>query len=182
MNRGEYYLYLIDRISGRGQARGPRHTLLLSYLFDTPFRWSYKIPTDANRAKDGQLLRDRYANETGDYILYEDKKEACNVLEMLVALSIRIEEDITGDPGNDHPEKWFWTMIRNLRLDDVTDRRFDERKVLKILDIWMARGFEPDGKGGLFPLKRPNRDQRLVSIWDQMNYYLNENLKGEELL
>lgn len=177
MNRGEYYLYLINEVP----RRGARYNMLLSYLFDTPFRWSFKIMSDANRAKDGQLLRDRYANDTGDYILYEDKREPCNVLEMMVALAIRIEEDITGDPGDDHPEKWFWEMIDNLGLDKQTDRNFDERMTKKILDIWMLRKFDEDGKGSLFPLKCLPKDQRLLSIWDQMNLYLNENLKGDFL-
>jgi hypothetical protein len=175
MNIGEYYLYLTDRVS-RG---GARYNLLLSYLFETPFRWSYKIPTDANRAKDGQLLRDRYANDTGDYILYEDKRERCNVLEMMVALSIRIEEDITGEPGDDHPERWFWEMIENLGLNKFSDRSFDERRVNDILNKWMLRSFRDNGEGGLFPLKHPLKDQRLVPIWDQMNLYLNERLKGD---
>lgn len=178
MNRQEYFTYLTDRIyEGRST-----HTLLLSFLFDTEYRWSFKIPTDANRAKDGIMLRDRYANETGDYLTYSDKAEPCNLLEMLVALCIRIEEDITGEPGNDHPEKWFWEIIKNLGLYGMTDKRFREREAQNIIDIWLRRQYMPDGKGGAFPLSEPAKDQRLVSIWDQMNYYLNEQLKGEFVL
>lgn len=177
MNREEYFTYLKDKIS-RGKAN---HNLLLAYLFDTPFIWSYKIPTDANRSKDGKCLRDRYANETGDYLMYDDRVEACNVLEMLVALSIRIEEDIMAEPGNEHPEVWFWEMIKNLGLDMMSDSRFWEKNVRGILEIWLGRQFEEDGRGGLFPLKSASKDQRLVSIWDQMNLYLNEKLKGETL-
>jgi hypothetical protein len=177
MNRGEYFLYLTDKVFERRR----NHNLLLSYLFDTPFRWSYKIPTDANRARDGQLLRDRYANDTGDYILYEDKKEPCSVLEMLVALCMRVEEEITGEPGNEHPERWFWEIMKNLGLYSMTDGNFDEGRIITILDIWMKRKFRADGFGGAFPVKGCTKDQRLISIWDQMNLYLNEKLKGDFL-
>ena len=178
MNRGEYFLYLTEKISN-GKER--QRMLLLSYLFDTKFIWSYKIPTDANRAKDGQLLRDRYANETGDYILYNDKIEPCNVLEMLVALSIRIEEDIMAEPGDENPSRWFWEMIKNLDLNHMTDKSFSEKKAGSILFSWMNRLYDSEGNGGLFPLKKAKKDQRLMSIWDQMNLYLNEQLKGESL-
>lgn len=176
MNRGEYLNYLTDKVGG-----GKRHALLLAYLFDTPFKWSYKIPTDANRAKDGVLLRDRYANETGDFLLYSDRIEPCSILEMLVALSVRIEEDIMAEPGDECPEKWFWEMIRNLGLDEMTDRKFMEAYAKHKIDIWQGRRFGEDGQGGLFPLKSQTKDQRLTSIWDQMNFYLNEQLKGETL-
>lgn len=176
MNKGEYFDYLIDKVGERG-----KHRLLLSFLFDSEFTWSYKVPTDANRAKDGTFLRSRYANETGDFLLYSDRQEPCNVLEMLVALSIRIEEDIMGDPGNDHPEKWFWEMIKNLGLYPATDNVFSEDLVGKVVRIWLTRSYEANGLGGLFPLQNPKKDQRLVSIWDQMNFYLNEKLKGETL-
>lgn len=177
MNRGEYFNYLTGQIS-MGVIR---HQNLLAYLFDTPFTWSYKIPTDANRAKDGMLLRDRYANETGDFLLYSDRSEPCSVLEMLVALSIRIEEDIMAEPGDERPEKWFWEMIENLGLYSAKDKDYREDLVQGIVDTWLKRKYRDDGRGGLFPLKHPTKDQRLTSIWDQMNFYLNEQLKGETL-
>ncbi len=179
MNRGGYFAYLED-IVGR---RLPMGSLLLPYLFDRPFTWSFKIPTDANRAKDGLMLRDRYANETGDYLLYSDKAEPCSILEMLVALSIRIEEDIMAEPGDEHPEKWFWEMLDNLGLTRIASLRpMAENEYEKVIEVWLKRKYMDNGQGGLFPLKNPSKDQRLVSIWDQMNFYLNEKLKGEEVL
>ena len=177
MNREEYLNYLTDKIS----EGAVRHRRLLAYLFDTPFTWSFKIPTDANRAKDGMFLRDRYANETGDYLLYSDRLEPCSILEMLVALSIRIEEDIMAEPGEEKPEKWFWEMISNLGLYPATDKVYREDLVEGVIKAWLSRSYEANGNGGLFPLHHPKKDQRLCSIWDQMNFYLNEKLKGETL-
>ena len=171
MNQQEYFDWLVDQIGGQHHFR---YKELLSYLFDYEFTWSYKIPTDANRAKDGQYLRTVYANETHDYLTHTDAKEPCNVLEMLVALAIRIENDITGEPGNDHPERWFWEMIKNLGIYHMTDGRCRYDTINRSLDRWMDRSYNADGGGGLFPLRRTKRDQRLVPIWDQMNEYLNE--------
>lgn len=176
MNKGEYFLYLCEKVRDRG-----RYSLLLSYLFDTPFKWSYKIPTDANRSKDGQMLRSRYANERGDYILYSDKTERCSVLEMMIALCIRIEEDVMADPGRERPDKWFWKIMENLNLSKMTDRNFDEKTVIDILNRFMSRSYLPNGEGGMFPLKHATKDQRLIPIWDQANSYLIEQLKGELL-
>ena len=172
MNENEYFDWLVGQI---GEGHAHRYKMLLSFLYDTSFRWTYKVPTDANRAKDGECLRTRYANETGDYISYEDAKVPCRVLEMLVAMVCRIETDITGEPGNDHPDRWFWEIIKNLGIYHLSDSRFREEEAKRALDIWMDRKFAPDGARGLFPLVHPTRDQRLIPIWDQMNEYLNEN-------
>ena len=170
MNDNEYFDWLTDQIGGQHRFR-----MLLSVLYDTPFRWSYKIPSDANRAGDGQYLRTRYANATGDYVSYKDAKAPCNVLEMLVAMSIRIENDIMGEPGNDHPEHWFWEMIKNLGIYRFNDSHFSEHDILRALDKWMDRKFADNGAGGLFPLSKSLRDQRLIPIWNQMSDYLNEH-------
>lgn len=169
MNENEYFDWLVDQVGGVH-----RNRMLLSFLYDTTFYWSPKIPTDANRAKDGQYLRSRYANETGDYISYKDSREPCRVLEMLVALSLRIETDIMGEPGNDHPDRWFAEMLKNLGIFHVTDNRFKEKHVMDVLEKWMDRRFAPNGAGSPFPLTNPSKDQRLTPIWDQMNEYLNE--------
>ena len=56
------------------------------------------------------------------------------VLEVLVALSRRIEIEIMGEPGNDHIEKWFWIMLSNLGVM-VRDDRYDPKNIDKKLDI-----------------------------------------------
>lgn len=145
---------------------------LLSFLYDEEFRWDFAIPTDSARADDGIELRALYFSETYDNEL--DMDEPCSVLEMLIAMSTRIERDITGEPGFDHPEKWFWQMIENLDLLSETDRHFDEHYVTNVVGNWMARNIKPDGYGGVFPLRHPHADQRIVPIWDQMSAYVNE--------
>ena len=169
MRNTRYFQWLTSLIRDRDYSD---YTKLLRLLFEEEFRWDYAIPTDSARADDGIDLRLLYFSDRYDPNV--DADEPCNVLEMLVALALRIERDITGEPGFDHPEIWFWQFISNLDLLSETDDDFDENYVINTLGNWMARKFRPDGYGGIFPLKHPPTDQRHAAIWDQMSAYINE--------
>jgi hypothetical protein len=99
---------------------------LLRRLNDTEF--VYSIRRDENRAEDGISLRYRYLKSVGhpeDFELVED--EPCSILEMMVALAIRMEESIMDDPEiGDRTGQWFWGMVVNLGLGSMTDGRYDE--------------------------------------------------------
>ena len=148
---------------------------LIWYLFHIEYRWdpSPKTRLDANRAADGVDLRRLYFDETG--YRSEREGEPCCVLEMMVALSLRVEENIMGEPGHNHLGRWFWEMIKNLGLDIYTDDRFDQNEVGTIVGNWMSRNYSEDGKGSMFPLKNYTKDQRKLTLWDQMGAYLVEN-------
>lgn len=169
MRNSRYFRWLTKLIES---PRYSDYSELLQFLFQEEFRWDFSIPTDSARADDGIDLRLEYFNDSYDPDI--DVDENCNVLEMLIAMSIRIERDITGEPGFDHPERWFWQFIDNLELTDETDDYFDENRVINVVGNWMARNIKPDGYGGIFPLKYPPVDQRTAPIWDQMSAYVNE--------
>lgn len=129
---------------------------------------------DANRADDGIQLRRRYC-------LYHAQIDRsclnigeCTVLEMMVALALRCEEEIMDDPeiGN-RTAQWFWLMITNLGLGGMTDNAYDRRRVSDILERFIDREYEPDGRGGLFWLRKCQEDLRDVEIWRQLMWYLN---------
>lgn len=152
--------------------------ILARKLHDKEFYWT--VPNDDNRAADGQRLRDIFEDETlySDYTCLEG---ACSVLEMMIGLSIRIE-DILCDPDDEEclkaPEA-FWEMLENLGLDEFNDMDFsrlnDGCKVDEILIALLERSYDRSGRGGLFPLKSARKDQRKVEIWYQMSTYLLEN-------
>ena len=169
MNKASYFNYLLQKINAPTSYRR-----LLELLFNEEFRWDFSIFSDANRADDGLGLRLAYLIDEKDYEDIHEEPEPCNVLEMLVALSIRIETDLMGEPGNDHPERWFWEMIDNLGLAGMTNAAFNEMYVINVIGNWMARNYKKNGEGSLFPLKRPRVDTRKEPIWDQMSDYLNE--------
>ena len=168
MNNLEYLKWLCDRVG----LSFSRYTNLARYLYRTPFVWSGRIPTDANRASDGVILRYVFEGETR--LESPDMRLDCNVLEMLVAFAERIDA-IMGEPGEIHYDVWFETMIGNLGLLELTNDDFDERRADEIISRWMHRDIDYSGYGGLFPIRHPMEDQRDLSIWDQMSCYMNEN-------
>lgn len=185
----EYGAWLLQYIGFK--KRG--YSSLMGELHNIDFH--YSIERDGNRASDGVDLRYIYLrnfknmDEKGfnfirDCLFYRSdtvESRACSVLEMLVALADRCEKEYIGDPKSPHPDVIFWEMCCNLGLDEFVNRGFSNRKREKldeICEIWMDRRHEKNGKGGLFPVKRPSKDHRIVEIWSQMMDYLSENYRN----
>ena len=98
------------------------------------------------------------------------------MLEMLVALCCRIEDNIMADSDyGDRTGTWFWGMIDNLGLKTMTDPRFDIQQTSKIIDKFIHREYASDGTGGLVHIPNSDRDLRLVEIWSQVMWYLSNN-------
>lgn len=150
-----------------------RYFDLCFFLLNEPFYWDENMISDANRAEDGKSLRHLYLRERGEVSGMTD--EPCSVLEMLVAFALRIELDIMGEPGADNPGRWFHLMLENLGISSCSNGNMNKRLVTYHIDTWMWREFTPRGHGSLFPLREYPGDQRELPIWDQMNFYLNEN-------
>ena len=171
----EYFNWLYNLVGGEKRPKQVSYRKLLRHLHDTEFR--YVIAKDKNRAKDGEDLRYRFAlaryyDVDPDYItdLLDDR--ACSVLEMMVALASRCEETMD-DPGmGDRTGQWFWGMIVSLGLGSMTDDLYDDEYVGQVLDRFMDRQYEPNGKGGLFTIRNFDRDLRTVEIWYQLCWYL----------
>lgn len=171
----EYFNWLFNLVCGEEYSKQLSYKKLLTRLHDIEFR--YLIPNDRNRAEDGEDLRYRFIlmNDYDDeYDLIMDiLSSPCSVLEMMIALSIRCEENIMDDPLiGDRTKQWFWGMITNLGLGSMTDARFDRRFVDETIDIFLDREYLPNGKGGLFTIRDCNRDLRDVEIWYQLCWYL----------
>lgn len=97
----------------------------------------------------------------------------CSILEMMIALAIRCEETIMDDTSRgDRTSQWFWEMIVSLGLGSMSDDRFAPDIVDDILDRFLNREYEPNGKGGLFTIKNCEYDLRDVEIWYQLCWYL----------
>lgn len=144
-------------------------------MFSYTFR--YSVIGDECREKDAtNILYIRYMDEHHyDYNFDNVYDRDVSVLEVLIALSIRIERDIMGEPGNYQDDRWFWIMIDNLGLNSCTNDDFDEEIVDYILSKWLDRRFSYDGTGGIFPIKTPRFCQKDVEIWYQMCEWIDEN-------
>lgn len=148
---------------------------LLRLLHRTKFRW-INI-RDKNRAEDGTDLRFRFRKSidglSRNEVLNWHDKEPCSVLEMMIALAIRAEEQIMDDPqvGN-RTTQWFWGMVSSLGLTGMSDNMFDLIEVKDIIERFLNREYSPDGKGGLFTIRDCEYDLRDVEIWTQLCWYL----------
>lgn len=174
----EYYRWMYNLVCN-DISRGPSFNNLMEHLLKIEF--VPNMERDENRANDGINFRYRFGFENGysreyirdnlDYIL-----GPCNVLEMMVSLSFKIEEHIMDDPDyGDRTGQWFWNMIVSLGLGSMDDRNFVENYVDDVIFRFINRDYEPNGQGSLFTLEHPARDLRYVEIWSQAMWYLDEN-------
>lgn len=173
--QNEYFKWLCDLVCGKRYSKEISYINLLLHLYNTEF--VYSIPLDCNRSVDGIDLRYRFAishNYDADDIMNELNKP-CSVLEMIIALSVRCEENIMDDPLlGDRTGQWFWRMIVNLGLGSMSDNNFNENQYINIIDRFLNRKYEPNGRGGLFTLRHCYEDLRDVEIWYQLCWYLDE--------
>ena len=154
---------------------------LLEELNNIPF--TYINPLDQNRDVDGKNLIYHFAyranipnNVVEEYL---PRPEHASVLEVLVALSFKIEEEIMSDPQcGDRTAKWFMLMLDNLGLSYYSDQSWSygvsDCQVNEIVSRFLYRDILPNGEGGLFIVKRPYSDMRDVDIWTQANWYISE--------
>lgn len=172
--RANYFEWLLNLACGERYSNKFTYRRLLEVLHDTKFR--YSILKDRNRAEDGIDLRRRFALGAEEYpyeVIINSLSGRCSVLEMMIALSIRCEENIMDDPNvGDRTGQWFWGMIINLGLGSMMDDRFDISYVNDVLDKFLDREFDPDGRGGLFTVRNCEYDLRDVEIWYQLCWYL----------
>jgi hypothetical protein len=124
------------------------------------------VANDDNRIGDALELRREFWGE-GTFI----PENPVSVLEVIIALARRLAFQDDGDA-----ELWAWVLIKNLGLqkysDPLTKTRL--RTVDDILESLIFRMYQPNGRGGFFPLKHPQEDQRKVEIWYQMSAYIIE--------
>lgn len=176
----EYFDWICQLISDDEYFRRSSYQKLLKLLYDREF--VFVLGIDGNRAEDGIDLRYRFGYERkypgAEIAEYLDKRP-CSILEMMAALAIRCEEQIMEDPdvGN-RTGLWFWNMVINLGLDNMTDTRFDKEYVDKTIDCFLKRKYNRNGRGGLFTVHNNEYDMRSAEIWYQMCWYLDEILQN----
>ena len=163
--KNHYIHWLCDLVGHRADET------LMRILDQKEFIWKKQgnLSRDANRAVDGKEMRTRFGADPETLI------EPATVLEVLVALSINIDNGLVG--GNGDQARWFDSMIFNLGINSQTD----VGEVNYILDKWMTRHFLWDGTGSPFPLKHCKFDQRRVELWLQACGYYSEEFYGEEV-
>lgn len=131
----------------------------------------YSIEYDNNRASDGKSLRWYYVEDGGDDRIQQWDNE-CTVLEMLIALAIKME-NIMDDPIIDNSAAhWFWMFMYNLDLDDMDDSVFDLCYVIRRVKMFLDRTYDFYGRGNIIYIPDSMDDLRTVEVWYQMCWYL----------
>jgi hypothetical protein len=153
-----------------GQIEYGNRLLLCERMHQWPFL--VIIAHDENRIGDVQEMRGIFINSHRRLDLRDLAFPDATIFEVLVCLARKAEFQ-TGIPF----KFWFWKFMENLLLDRITDDIFarHQRMVDQIIERFNTRTYEADGRGGIFPLRRPRKDQRYVELWYQMAEYLTEN-------
>lgn len=181
----DWLLKKIDLDNGNGFRRAYSKLLMDLHFIE----FTYKIEKDKNRAEDGIYLRNEFLETNQPETI--SMANPCSVLEMLVALSLRMGTEYI---GNEEPiEDIFINLLDNLCLLDFNNNHYYSStfgKVASIVSSWLNRDFGPSGTGSIFPLghdtvydlsgiargkKYP--DQRNIEIWEQMQCYINDKYK-----
>lgn len=178
MKKDGYFEWMLKLIDCE-EYPSKKYRKLLSFLHKTEFR--YILPMDVNRYEDGVDLRYRYAyevnlpyRETGQF-----DEDPCSVLEMLVALCFRCEENIMEDEeyGN-RTGVWFWLCIENLGLERQSDGYFEEEYASYVIQGFLDRKFTKEGEGSITRTSNPRQDVRDVDIWTQMMWNITHVVYG----
>lgn len=144
-----------------------------------------RVGNDVNRAVDGEAMRrgfldDYHEADIDPRITNDFLAGPCSWFEMLLALAEGL--DFIYDGG---VQEHFTALIDNLGLSGVYSRTaekyddIDQDLVDSACNRVDFNQFDPDGRGGLFPLiKHDHPNQRGVELWDQHAAYFRERLEG----
>lgn len=178
-----YIRWLYDIVNNTPETGDPTYYDLFECLYNVIF--IPKIPMDENRCGDGIELRSDFMRETNTNTDEYFNEAPCSVLEMLVALARRCENQFMHNPDiGDRTPVWFWVMLTNLGLSGYSDGtcfqdiyEAVENAVYKLNN----RDYYPDGSdGGPFVIENPPRDLRTVDYWYQMCWFTTSYIRAEE--
>lgn len=141
-----------------------------------------KLPSDQNRGMDGMQLRVEFMERHGA-LGSSTNRGPCTMLEFLIGIAKHMSFLMHGNSSDHRTAYYFWVLIKNLGLDKCNDTNWytmdGDFYVEDAVDRVLERQYDFNGKGGLFPLHHPSKDQRGVEFWYQMHAWLGENSELE---
>lgn len=181
--KDDYFEWLCNIVQNKNYFDASLYNRLLSYLHGRSFQ--AVIEMDSNRALDGMDLRSRFGCESGHHsseIREALGQKSCSILELMIGLSVRCEDQIMADPdvGNRTGE-WFWLMIKNLGLSKQNDANFNRGICDKIINRFLDREYTHDGYGSLFAVHGSEHDFRNAEIWYQMMWFLTDQINKRRI-
>ena len=181
----DYFDWLCRSVSLGCPSRIESYSKLLHFLHNVDF--VYSLSRDGNRYEDGINLRYYYgldSNIPQSYITRTLDDRPCSVLEMMVGLARRCENQIMCDSEyGDRTGQWFWEMINSLGLIRMDNRRYNDSECRRVVSAFLMRRYKPTGEGGLFTVTHYDHgrlvDLTTQEIWYQAVWHLNDVLEKE---
>lgn len=170
-----YFIWLYDRVFDVWDAASAdSFTAVCSLMHQIAF--TPLVEHDENRIAEAAGLRNDFHKQAGSMgpgELSDLMMPDASVFEVLVALAGRADFMVPLTQ-----KVWFHIFIENLGLDKYSDQFCRSRStwpIERIINTFNNRAYRSNGKGGIFPLRRPREDQRRVELWYQMGAYMTEN-------
>lgn len=171
----DYFAWLCASVNAPNE-----YSMLMDKLRRTDYVWV--VDRDENRAKDGAVLRYKFAidkefTDVESAWVEECLSGPCSMLEMMVGLARKIEAYIMYDPAlDDRTPEWFKEMLDNLGLLKYDDKHYEESTVDYILNRFMSRNYSENGDGNLFKnmgnaSEKSGQIFRNLELWTQTNQY-----------
>lgn len=170
--------YLTWLVQQMNVVDGKNYGMLLRELYRYEFYSVIKY--DEDRGADGVALRRTWANEVG----YNGPLDfgPATVLETIIGISLRIEDQIFGGPWADEWDykKVFWDLINNLNLMDFDGvmNDSDYKYVGTVLEAFLSKSVTSDVFANIFHFSEKNRNIRKTNLWGQMHLYIAEKWPG----
>lgn len=176
--RRDYYEWITDKVVDKHDYNKVSYRKLLSYLDTIVYTPIYLM--DDCREGDGTSLRYYYAcavNDPDNVSLVEDavgRGKTCSFLEMIIGLANRLGTLYRGPDYEDMTGQYFWMMMNNLGLGQMSDDNFDRDYCDMVINRFINHRYDPKGKGSLFVLESPDYDLRCMDIWTGACWYFSE--------
>ena len=191
-----YFSYIYECISGLNV--NDKDPLLSKRSFAKKlFELDYKpAECDESRSVDGcglrymfeMSMRDSYYSEKDfddfkDRVVNVFKDKPCSMLEMMVALSDKMEDIMSDDAYPDRHYMWINKMIVSLGIGGYSQRYINEhpeweKEIETAINTFNKREYSDNGKGGLFFISPPKPEtvpkMNELPLWDQALIYMNK--------
>lgn len=174
-----YVGWLVNRMN---VVDGKNYGMLLRELYRKEFYAVVKY--DEDRGEDGIALRNDWADEFGYQgpISFGQPR----VLETIIGISLRIEDQIFGGPWADEWDykKIFWNLIDNLGLSgfDGILSKGDYDKIVTVLDEFLSKTSHCDTFANIFVFSVTPRNLKKMNLWGQMHAYIGEKWPSRSYL
>lgn len=178
--RHEYFEWLASKVTSPAVPDDAQARIVLQVLRDIRIQ-DLPMADDAPRLEDGKQLRTSFVDETGTAVqsyndVHDPGFDFCTVLELLVALSIRMDDIMRDplDPCSSVPS-WFWGMVSTMVGQPFYPCSYwtfsvDASTPVVVAESTMkflGRQYDPTGHNGNIFVDVSGVDLRSIDIWAQ---------------